>query len=560
MAEKPAPSAVESSLGIDEIQDAEKREIVKTYFEKTLTPEQREGLIHEKARSDISKLRQQIRSLNERRASAEEFVQEIISTMQRDVVERDLNDGYTDSSGAHTGYIEQYFKMAGTDIHDSTTLSALEQKYKDDSTNEKHMDWDDRATFDHCLNRVKAVVRAIPLNVKREVRHRFVVDFITKYVDTIDYFDSWMENFDSKEIPDMEKKFAADYPYLQSFELWLAQNGLKMEESVYQYSKLDTKAIVETKSRLEAAKKSITAYPKAQQDYYTQQIQNIEGLALNNPAQAQEQLASLEKDMATLATFVAMGTDIGGARSKYNEFKAKYPDFDGKFLAQIDDLQKKYDDRMKQLDAEKDLVKRSSLMDVSDLKKTKDQIDFDMIKASEEAAKKADEAKKTTDAQAAETAAAEAEDKPGFLDSAVLGDSKLGKIVKDLATKVPLVGGFILSAFLAPSTLKKLGISAPTDLSGFFKANNIQKTPEQLKQLEAKARQLLKDQLKIESVDEMEILSKTTVKDFIKAKPEKFDQKHYDALVMLLKKNGATETTDKKVFEFILLKVEEWKS
>lgn len=560
MAETPAnkpASDIEKKLGIDQIQDAEKREVVKTYFEKTLTQEQRAGLIHEKSKAEFARLRQQIQSLNERHATIEEFVQQIIETMQKDVLERDLNEGYLDTMGEQPGYVEYFLSLTGTD---SNFCPPGMEKYKDKGFS---MDWDDAATGEYCVNKVKSVIRAIPPNVKREFRHQYAKEFIAAYAAAIDFYDSTFENFDMSEVAEPEAKLSKEQPWIMNFNSWLTQRGMKIEDVTSQYSKLDTKTIVDAKTRIEAAKKGLTGYPKTQQDYYTQQIQNIEGFALNNPTQALEQLTELEKDMAAFTAFAAFGEEIKAAKTKYDQFKAQYTDFDPKFSSQIDDLQKKYDERMKQLDGEKNPQKRLSLMDVaSDLKKTKDQIDFEMVKASEESAKKQEEAKKQaeTAAAAATPETAPEEDNPGFLDSAVLGDEKLGKIIKDFAAKVPLIGGFLLGAFLAPSTLKKLGVSAPTSLDGFLKANGAPKTPEQLKEYEAKAKKILKDQFKIESVTELEILSKTSVKDFLKQKPEQFDQKKYETLTAALKKNEATETTDKKVFEYVLLKIDTWKT
>lgn len=560
----PAPgSDIEQKLGIDQIQDAEKREVVKSYFEKTLTPEQRTALIQEKAKTDLKKLKGQIDSLNQRHASAEEFVQQIIETMQKENLERDLNTN-VEGGAPHGDYIDYFMNLCGF----GGGLDPLPgwEKYKDKGF---AMDWDDLATFNYCIDKVKNVIRSIPPNVKKETRDQYAKEFMTAYAQAIDNFDSTFENFDMGEINEPEKKMMTEQPFLLSFSAWLTQKGMKLEDVTYQYSKLDTKTIVDTKARLEAVKKGLGAFPQTQQDYYNQQIKNIEGYALNNPAQAMEQLAGLEKDMAALTTFVAFKDELKALRDRYTDLKGKYSDFDTKFDGQISDLQKKYDDRSKQLDTEKDVQKRMSIMDVStDLKKTKDQLDFDLTKAGEDNAKKKEE----TDKQAADAAAAAKpdenapeEEKPGFMDQAVLGDSKLSKIVKDLG-KIPLIGGFILSAFLAPSTLKALGIAAPKGLDDFFKANNTPKTPEQLKEIEAKAKALLKDHFKIETtsdigkISEMDALSKTTVKDFFKKKPDNFDQKRYDTLVAELKKNGAKDTEDKKVYDFILLNVETWKS
>jgi len=556
--DKPA-SDIEKKLGIDQIQDAEKREVVKTYFEKTITQEQRSGLIHEKSKAEFARLRQQIQSLNERHATIEEFVQQIIETMQKDVIERDLTEGYLDVGGEQPSYVGYFLSLTGTD---SNFCPPGMEKYKDKGFS---MDWDDNATGEYTVNKVKSTIRSIPANVKREYRHQYAKEFIAAYAAAIDHYDSTFENFDMSEVAEPEKKLATEQPWILNFNAWLTQRGMKIEDVTYQYSKLDTKTIVDTKASLESAKKGLGSYPKAQQDYYTQQIQNIEGFALNNPTQAQEQLATLQKDMAAYTGFMAFGEEVKALKTKHDEYKGKYSDLDPKFAGQVDDLQKKYDERTKQLETEKDMQKRLSMMDVAnDLKKTKDTLDFDLVKAGEESAKKQDESKKAEEAKTAtETAVAAetaAEDKPGFLDSAVLGDPKLGQIVKDLASKIPLIGGFLLGAFFAPSTLKKLGINAPTSLEGFFKANGAPKTPEQLKEIEAKAKKILKDQFTIESVDEMALLTKTSVKDFLKQKPEKMDQKKYEKFVEALKKNGAKDTEDKKVYEYVLLKVDEWKT
>jgi hypothetical protein len=116
--------------------------------------------------------------------------------------------------------------------------------------------------------------------------------------------------------------------------------------------------------------------------------------------------------------------------------------------------------------------------------------------------------------------------------------------------------------FLAPKTIRALGITAPTSLADFFKANHSPKTPEQEEAAKKKVEAILKDQFKIEGLSEIEILSKTSVKDFLKQKPPKFDdQKKYDALKTALNKNGAeaTETEEKNVFDFIILKADQWK-
>ncbi len=551
-----APSDVEKQFGIDQIQDQEKREIVKTYFEKTLTPEQRESLVHEKSKTELSKLKQEIQSLNERHATAEEFVQQIISTMQKNVLERDMTEGYLDVNGEEPSYVDYFLSLTGTS--DNFCPPGME-KYKGKGFS---MDWDDYQTGEYCVNKVKSVIRSVPANVKREIRHQFAKDFIVAYSAAIDSFDAPFENFDMGEVTDPEQKLIKEQPYVMSFNAWIAQKGMKLEDVTYQYSKLDTKAILDTKSRLETDKNSLSAFPKSQQEYYSQQLKNIEGFALNNPSQAQEQLGTLEKEMASYKTFLAFSENIKGLRDSYNEKKGKYSDFDTKFDGQINDLQKKYDDLTKQLEAEKDPQKRLVLMDnISNLTKARDEIDFNMTKASEDLEKKKEEAQKTADETAAANPEnAEEEDKPGFLDSAVLGDSKLAKIVVDMAKNVPLIGGFILSAFLAPSTLKKLGINAPTGLGDFLKANGTPKTPEQLKETETKAKKLLKEQFKIEKVEELDALSKMEVKDFLKKKPDDFDQERYDKFVTALKKNGANDSTDKKVFEYVLSKIDDWKS
>ena len=42
--------------------------------------------------------------------------------------------------------------------------------------------------------------------------------------------------------------------------------------------------------------------------------------------------------------------------------------------------------------------------------------------------------------------------------------------------------------------------------------------------------------------------------------PEGFAKEKYDAFAAALKKNGATDMTDKKVMEFVIEHVEDWKS
>jgi hypothetical protein len=217
-------------------------------------------------------------------------------------------------------------------------------------------------------------------------------------------------------------------------------------------------------------------------------------------------------------------------------------------------------------------------METTSLRKPFDEIQLKMIQKSEELErkiqeekKKVEDAKKTQEdakkaeeeklkaAQEAEAKNQEPEDPPGFLDMIVLSDPKLMQIAKDLAAKVPFIGSFLLSSYLHSSTLQQLGLKK-TGLQDFFKKNNVQKTPEQTKEIEAKAKKLLKDQFKIEKMSELDLLSKISVKDFLKAKPADFEQEKYDTFVAALKKNDAKDTTEQKVFEFILLNVEKWKT
>ena len=544
-------------LGIDQIQDPEKRKLVEHYFKRTLSQEQLSSLIHGKAQKEVLKLRQQIQFLNQRHASAEEFVKEIIKTMQNDVLERDMHEGYVDANGPQPSYVEQFINQVGTKYVKCPGYGEKSQEYYKKTPHS--IDWNDQQTFDYCLNFVKGKIRSVPPDVKREIRHKYADALIKAYAQAIDNYDWWMEKFDYDEREDPEKQLERKFPYILKFDSWLAREGLKLEDVTYQYSQLDTKAIVATKSGLEQSRKQILQFPKPQQDYYTQVISEIEGFAITNPTQAQEQIAAVEKDIAALTAFLAFGEEIKGSRSKLDELKGKNPSLDSKFLDRINGLQKNYDERSKLLDAEINPPKRLVVLDFTDLKKTKDQFDLDLQKVeSDLIQQQAASQEKPQEGQAA--AAEEAEEKkPGFLDKAVLGDSKLGKMVVDFASKIPLIGGFLLGVFLAPSTLKKLGITAPTSLGDYFKSKNKPMTPEQLKQTEEKAKKLLEEVFKIEKMEELKLLATITVKDFLKERPKDIDQKKYDKLVKSLKDNGATEYTDKKVMEYVIEHVDDWK-
>ena len=165
---------------------------------------------------------------------------------------------------------------------------------------------------------------------------------------------------------------------------------------------------------------------------------------------------------------------------------------------------------------------------------------------------------------AAPAASAEPEEKEGVLDAAVQGDSKLGDMVKKFISKIPLIGGLIAGAFFSKKTLEKLGIKPS---SGSFLSNLLgAKTPEDAKEKEKKAKEILKSEFEIEKVEELELLSTSALKDFLK--PDfldkhkgKIDPKHYAKFVEALNRNGAKDITDDnvKVFEFVITKSGEWK-
>lgn len=172
---------------------------------------------------------------------------------------------------------------------------------------------------------------------------------------------------------------------------------------------------------------------------------------------------------------------------------------------------------------------------------------------------------------APETPATEEEgENDGMLDQLVQKSDpstlqKIGDVVKSIISKIPLIGGLIAGAFFSKKTLDKLGVKGSTgfSLDNLFGA----KTPEEAKEKEKKAKTILRRDFQIEKVEELEVLSLTPVKDFLKPdflakNPGKFDPKRYEKFVQALKRNGADAATDEKVkvFEFVITKTDEWKS
>lgn len=204
----------------------------------------------------------------------------------------------------------------------------------------------------------------------------------------------------------------------------------------------------------------------------------------------------------------------------------------------------------KALEDDKDAVAKAE-KDLAALDAEADKIIADAAQQKEEeAAKTVEDAKK----KEAETEADKPEQKQELQDQIVLSDPKLKKIIKDFAAKNEAIAGFILSIFFSEETLVALDIKGPRDLSGFFG----DKIPGLAKLVEPQAKKLLKDKFGINTGDELKILGEMTVEAFVKDQPPGFaDKKKYEFLRGALLKSGATSGTKGKVFEYILLHVED---
>ncbi len=154
------------------------------------------------------------------------------------------------------------------------------------------------------------------------------------------------------------------------------------------------------------------------------------------------------------------------------------------------------------------------------------------------------------------------EEAPDDWEKALVANPDVKKEASPIIDKlhaIPILGPWILGLFLAPATMRALGKKPASFLEtimGFFKKP---KTPEELEALQKKAKELLKTKYNITLTDAGK-LANMKIAEFLKEKPEDFDQTKYNNLVAALKKNEAEKAkSDTTVIVFIVEKLTEWK-
>ncbi len=552
---------------VEHIADPEKKELVTTILDKTLTLAQKEALNRDKSKAvrvktaaELDKFKIKIKAIDERNQTAEGFAKEFITMMEIENLEEDLNGGVENGAGDGS-YLDDFMKLCGG--VGAYKLTGAWEKYADKGNK---IEWVDEATFNACIEEFKKVVRGVPTNVQGEIRDRYVNEFISQYAKAIGD-----KNNKKIALNQVTEVINSLLPKQRDFQEWLkVQNPpLKMEDVINVYTLPETQQMLEVLSGIAADKKIADAIgQKKYKDYYTNKILTLEKFAGKDFAVAQKQLTELEGEMSAYSLFATFGEQFDEAKpglsAKYKELLAKHSGFNPNFLVRIKALQAIYDKSNKDLELEKAQSRRLKILDLTDLKTTQMQLDAEMSAAAAEIQKKADDAAKPTPAALEAKAAAEAnEEQPDGFDELVVGTEELQTVAKHLA-QLPLIGGFILSSILAPKTLRDMGIKTEAlSLGSFFNFLKTPKTPVQLKKIEKTSKDFLAKHFQIKTVgdvgklSEMDVLSGLTVKSFLENPPDilKKDKSRYDKLVAAVKAKGGTTGTTGKVFDFVFEKI-----
>jgi len=333
-------------MGLEGIDDPAVRKQVEDYLKSR--PDLVADIRHEnkKAREVLA---EKIKEINRTRMQANEIIDGIVQMLRKDTLERDLKDGYQDKNGQpHPGYIEFFHKevdRVGVDFEGTDT----------DRNNPVRQ---------ACLNIVVNEIKKIDLTVKREIRHQFVEDMIKAYVLEMD------KNAETLGVGTLQTADLTKFKP-KAFQDWAREPGRPPEADLYlKYDPEKAREFVEstakTKDTLAKILTAAATLPAELQDYFKNGSKEVESTMADNATGAGKVAEMLLAEANAAAGIAALDAEI---QTKKGESS------DATIQKRYTDLSAKIDANLKLAAAEKDSVKRKTLLDLSALQAEKAQID-----------------------------------------------------------------------------------------------------------------------------------------------------------------------------------------
>jgi len=341
----PNPDAIKD-LGLEAIADKQTQQEVTDFFQA------RADLLAEivsdrQQTKDL--IQKKINEYNRRQVQTQQIIDDIVTALQKDALERDLNEGYIDANGQkQESYIEQFHKeveRVGVDFEgdDKDRNNPVRQA---------------------CLTEVVKAIRAIPANLKRSYRHEYVKDMIADYVRQMDKKAEWMKigTLHLEELKDLKIKSIQD---------WMNEPGRPSETELMQkYNPNQAKEFIQTEARirdnLTKISQQTAAFSPELKQYFDARVANIEQLRPQNSSQAADDAQKLADEASAVTGMIALKGEISAKSAETTDeaIKKRYAD-----------LSAKIDANLKAIPQENDPSKRQALIDLSALQAEKSRLD-----------------------------------------------------------------------------------------------------------------------------------------------------------------------------------------
>jgi len=504
MPPKPNPDAVKD-LGLEEIADEQKRKEVTDFFQ-ARTDLLSEIVSDKKKPKEV--LQEKMKEYNRTQVQTQQIIDGIIQELQKDSLERDLNEGFNDAGGqAHDSYIEQFHKevdRVGVDLEGDDK----------DRNNPVRL---------ACLAEVVKAIRAIPTNLKRSYRHEYVKDMIADYVKQMDKKAEWMKigTLHLEELKDLKMKAVQE---------WAKEPGRPPESELMQkYNPDQAKEFIQgaakTKDNLTKISQQSAALAPELKQYFDKGSKDIEGFMAENPSGAAEAAQKLADEAAAVTGIIALKGEISTKISETTDeaMKKRYTD-----------LSAKIDTNLKAMPNENDPTKRKAMIDLPALQGEKSGIDANAG---------------APPASGDQTPPAEENPEPDFTKDPKgwlkYQFTEFKKYIDEILGFFTGIAGFF--------GVKSLAGAAKT-AGGKTGAEKIEPA-----KLEA-ASKFLKDKFKVSDA-EFKKLAELKLGDFLKlsSKPDWMDAGRFDSLKKAFSANKTTSDSDDTLLpEFIAARKDDW--
>lgn len=477
-------------LGLDRLPE-DQRDKLADYFAK------RKEIFHENA--DTRKLfGARMEELARTKAGINEIRKEIIEKAQKDALERDIHEGYVDSSGTkQKGYV-QYF-------HEQ-----MEKKGVETEDGVKEM----------VIRILIRAIKQVPLKTKRKYRHEYARALIDDYSEKMEeeevsLFWGMSDVVNKDDIPGIKVK---------TFGEWVKEAGPTSEEELnIKYEEIDETAFIGAKDTLESVTKTMGPLNNDLQEYFTNEVEQVKSYMAENPKRAQEVAGILLKEVQAAVILAGILTAVeekittgedADLKKSFEEFKVK--------------LEK----QLEKFTTEGNKIERKKLLNTAPFAQEKAAL---FKKAPAEAA--------DTDAPTGKGAEALSffENPMGYL-------KKEHPWIFGVITFLGLQGVVNSWFSKAQKRAKKFG----EQLGGKFVLSENAK----------KAKKLLKEELNFKDmeIDKLLMMKVSDVLKVSKPPPEAgIDKDRFKNLQEALKRNGAKKRTDETVADFIGKKGDKWK-